>query len=135
MVAKKWMVVAGAVLLSGALVTGVAFAAERPAGKMAHGPMMGQKPDLDQLVKEGKITQAEADVLKQLQDLRQKAMAQLKTDAKAVIDQAVKDGKLTQEQADRLTKRGMRGPGAHGKHGFEKGKHHHDQAQPSKQQG
>lgn len=115
--AKRWLVAAGVVLLSGALVTGVAVAATAPEGKVAH-VHQGSKPDLDQMVKDGKITQGQADVMRQLQDVRRKAMEQLKTDSKAVIDQAVKDGKITQEQADKLKGPGMiwrhGGPGQHG---------------------
>lgn len=106
---KKWLVAAGAILVSGALVTGVAVAATAPAGKVAHRhheEMMGKKPDLQELVKEGKITQGQADVMAQLQGLHQKAMEQFKADAKAVIDQAAKDGKITPEQAERMKARG-----------------------------
>lgn len=123
--AKKWLVAAGAVLLSSALVTGVAMAASNPETKVAQGRQeMGQKPNLDQMVQEGKITQGQADVMTQLQALRQKAMQQLKADSKAVIDQAVKDGKITQEQADTMAKRGMmwhRHGGGPGKQGFAPG--------------
>lgn len=114
--AKRWLVVAGAVLLSGALVTGVAVAATAPEARAAHG-QMGAKPDLDQMVKDGKITQGQADVMRQLQAVRQKAMAQLKADSKAVIDQAVKDGKITQEQADKMAKAGIWRHGRPGMHG------------------
>lgn len=112
--AKRWLVAAGAVLLSGALVTGVAVAATAPEGRAAHGqhgPMMS-RPDLDQMVKEGKLTQGQADVMAQVQSLHQKAMEQFRADTKAVIDQAVKDGKITQEQADQMIARRsmMKGP-------------------------
>ncbi|HLO03591.1 MAG TPA: hypothetical protein VK191_10815 [Symbiobacteriaceae bacterium] len=113
MLTKKWLVAAGAVLLSGVLVTGVAVAATTPEGaQVAHGhhDKMGKRPSLDQLVKEGKITQAQADVMAQIQTLHQKAFAQFKLDSKAVIDQAVKDGKITKEQAEQLlTKHAMMG--------------------------
>jgi polyhydroxyalkanoate synthesis regulator phasin len=128
MLPKKWLIAAGAVLVSGALATGVAFAASSDKGtqgapnathpfKGAHG-MKGPKgpADLSKLVESGKITQAEADVLKQLQDLRQKQMAQLKADSQALIDKAVAEGKITQEQADKLKKPlagKFGGPGSH----------------------
>jgi polyhydroxyalkanoate synthesis regulator phasin len=112
MLPKKWLVAAGAVLVSGALATGVAFAASNDQGEAKgwfgpfHGfhAMKGPKgpADLSQLVESGKITQAEADVLKQLQELHQKQMAQLKADSQALIDKAVAEGKITQEQAEKL---------------------------------
>lgn len=136
--AKKWLVAAGVALLSGALVTGVAFAASSPEGRVAHQGQMGQRPNLDQMVKEGKITQGQADVMAQLQQLRQKAMEQLKADSKAVIDQAVKEGKITQEQADQMAKR-WHHRGAPGKHGHAPGKHSfmgpHRPTKPAGEQG
>lgn len=111
---KKWAAMTGAVLVSGALLTGASFAATAPAAA-AQAEQHQQK--LDQAVKDGKLTQAEADVRKALADLRHSAMAKLKADSKAVVDQAVKDGKITQEQATKLEKHGWgRGARHQGKH-------------------
>jgi polyhydroxyalkanoate synthesis regulator phasin len=94
---KRLGAIAGAVLVSGALLTGGAMAANLPS-KLAD--------KLQSQVQAGKITQNQADVVSQLFNLRQSAMTKLKADEKALIDQAVKDGKLTQAQADQLAKRG-----------------------------
>jgi polyhydroxyalkanoate synthesis regulator phasin len=93
---KKVGLTVAAVLVSGALLTGAAFAAGVPS-KMAD--------KLQQEVQAGKLSQGQADVITQLFGLRQSAMEKLKADEKALIDQAVKDGKLTQDQADKLQKR------------------------------
>lgn len=99
---KKWAAIAGAVLLSGAVVTSVAMASP------GHGAGSAKPNQVDKLVEQGKLTQAEADVLKQLQQLRRNHMEQLKKESTALIDQAVKDGKLTQQQAERLSKLGRK---------------------------
>lgn len=94
---KRLGAIAGAVLVSGALLAGGAMAANLPS-KLTD--------KLQSQVQAGKITQNQADVFTQLFNLRQAAMTKLKADEKALIDQAVKDGKLTQAQADQLAKRG-----------------------------
>jgi polyhydroxyalkanoate synthesis regulator phasin len=106
---KRLGAIAGAVLLSGALLTGGAMAANLPS-KLAD--------KLQSQVQAGKITQNQADVVGQLFNLRQAAMTKLKADEKALIDQAVKEGKLTQAQADQLAKRGDHfGEGGRHEHG------------------
>jgi len=107
---SKWGAVAGAVVITGAVLTaGIALAESSNSGAAAS-PSATQAPSkdrtnwLDEAVKSGKLTQAEADVMKQLDDLRKSAMEKLQADEKAIIDQAVKDGKLTQDQADKLSK-------------------------------
>ena len=109
----KWATIAGTVLITGGLIVGAAVAA--PAlSSSGNAPAAAQTPGqshLDKAVKEGKLTQAEADVLKQLGDLRKSYMEKYKADAKNLIDQAVKSGKITQEQADKMLK-------GHAKHGW-----------------
>jgi polyhydroxyalkanoate synthesis regulator phasin len=113
LIAKRWLVAASTVLLSGALATGAAFAAPgketqsttAPTARMhRYGSSPGARkgPDLDQMVKDGKITQGEADVLTELHALRKRQMGQLHADAKALIAKAVAEGKITQAQADKL---------------------------------
>lgn len=95
---KKLGAAVGAVLVSGALLTGAAFA----SGDAQSAPTKAEW--IDKAVEAGKLTQGEADTLRQLQDLRHSYMEKFKTDAKTLIDQAVKDGKITQDQADRMIK-------------------------------
>jgi hypothetical protein len=123
---SKWSIIAGTVLVSGALLTtGVVFAASgsnteaapAAAAAAAQAPAKTQADRLDAAVTSGKITQAEADVLKQLDGLRQAAMDKLKADSQTIIDQAVKDGKITQDQADKLAQHDDHMGGRDGHHG------------------
>lgn len=110
---NRFGVLAGALLVTGALVTGAAFASEAPA-------TTAQPQSVESNTKASALTQAEQDVLTQLKDLRTSVMEKLAADSKALVDQAVKDGKITQEQADRLLKHGGHKFGGHkfvGKHG------------------
>ncbi|HEY3366382.1 MAG TPA: hypothetical protein VGK74_15105 [Symbiobacteriaceae bacterium] len=114
-------VIAGTVLVAGSmLAAGAVYAAESVPTAPAAAAQPAAKDFLADAVKTGKMTQAEADVHKQLDDLRKAAMDKLKADSQAIIDQAVKDGKLTQEQADKLSK----GPGGFGPHDGNFGKGH-----------
>lgn len=110
---NKWAIIAGTTLVAGSLLAAGAVYASDSAPATPSGTTQPAKPDfkthLDDAVKAGKLTQGEADVMKQLDDLRQAAMDKLKSDSQAVIDQAVKDGKITQEQADKLSKPEGRG--------------------------
>jgi polyhydroxyalkanoate synthesis regulator phasin len=124
---SKWSIIAGTVLVSGALLTtGVVFAANgstteaAAAAATAQAPAKTQADRLDAAVTSGKITQAEADVLKQLDGLRQAAMDKLKADSQTIIDQAVKDGKLTQDQADKLAQHDDHMGGRDGHGGWDK---------------
>jgi polyhydroxyalkanoate synthesis regulator phasin len=107
----KWSAIAGTVVVAGGLLAaGAVYAADSAPNAAAPATTQTQKAApqdrLADAVSSGKLTQAEADVLKQIDALRQTAMDKLKADSQAVIDQAVKDGKLTQEQADKLAKGG-----------------------------
>lgn len=113
----KYAVIAGAALLAGSLlVTGSALAASGSAGDAPAASAPAKADRLDQAVADGKLTQAEADVIKQIDELRQAAMEKLQADVKAVIEQAVADGKITQEQADQMLSH--KGPGRFGHGGF-----------------
>lgn len=107
---RKWMAIAGAVLVVGALGSGAGLAAGGSTGNTAPGAHW-----IDSAVKAGKLTQAQADVMQQLVNQKRAAMTKLKADQKAAIDQAVKAGKLTQAEADqllqRLERKGHHGPG------------------------
>lgn len=101
---SKLAMIATSALVAAGVVAGVAFAANdsaTPAPAQADRAAM-----LDKAVEAGKITQAEADLLKQLAEQRKAAMEKLQADAKATIDQAVQAGKITQDQADKLMKKG-----------------------------
>ncbi len=117
--------IAGSVVISAGLLTGAALAATDgtvPTPAAVAAAVTGR---LEQAVADGRITQAEADVMQQLADLRASVMAKLQTDSQAIIDQAVTDGKITQEQADNMQKYGGRGFKGHGRPGgrgdFQKG--------------
>lgn len=99
---NKFTILAGSVLIAGGLLTGAAFAATAGTGATPAEKAAAQTERLEQAVKDGKLTQDQADVLKRLAELRQSAMEKLQADSKAVVEQAVKDGKLTQEEADKL---------------------------------
>gem|GEM_PF-5873005 len=83
-------------LITGVLATGAAFAA--PGGTK-----MDQK--LEDAVKSGKLSQGEADVMRQIGELRQNYKSQVQS----LLDQAVKDGKINQEQAGKLMHHGRHG--------------------------
>jgi polyhydroxyalkanoate synthesis regulator phasin len=107
-ISRKWGAIAGAVVVSvGLLAGGAVYAASQP-DQAAAPSAQGQSThkNLDHAVKEGKLTQGQADVMKQLQDLRQSYRQKFEADAKSVVDQAVKDGKLTQDQADKMLQHG-----------------------------
>ncbi len=95
---RKVGVAVGAVLLTGALLTGAAFASEEGKAPTA------QTERVDKAVQEGKLTQGEADTLKKLGELRRSYMEKYKAEAKALLEQSVKDGKITKEQAQRILK-------------------------------
>jgi polyhydroxyalkanoate synthesis regulator phasin len=127
----KWSAIAGTVVVAGGLLAaGAVYAADSAPNAAAPATTQTQKAApqdrLADAVSSGKLTQAEADVLKQIDALRQTAMDKLKADSQAVIDQAVKDGKLTQEQADKLAKGG---PGFGGPRGGGKGFGHGNMTQ------
>jgi|GEM_PF-5208538 len=110
---NRFVVIAGSALVAAGLLAGAAFAAG--TGTTLTVPSMADR--IDQAVTAGRLSQAEADVLKQVDSLRVSTMTKLHEDIQAVIDQAVADGKITQEQADKLQpyggSRGMgMGPGA-----------------------
>jgi polyhydroxyalkanoate synthesis regulator phasin len=98
---QKWSAIAGTVLVAGGLLAGSAFAAQK--GNAAEQPRADR---LEQAVKEGKLTQAEADLIKQLHELRHTYRQKFEADAKGLVDQAVKDGKITRAQADKLMHKG-----------------------------
>ncbi|HEY3367691.1 MAG TPA: hypothetical protein VGK74_21740 [Symbiobacteriaceae bacterium] len=122
-VTRKWAAAAGAVLVAGTLLAGgVALADSNTANPNSTNPTAVTAPvdkagHLDDMVKTGKMTPAEADVARQLMALRKSAMTQLKVNEKSLLDQAVKDGKITQEQADKFAQRhgGRRNRHADGK--------------------
>lgn len=104
-ITRRVGIIAGSVLLIGALATGAALAAGNLSGAKA-------AERLQQAVQSGKMTQGEADLLTQLDQVRTSYMEKMKTEIQATIDKAVADGTVTQEQADRLKKRqGGPGPG------------------------
>lgn len=104
---RKLGVAIGAVLIAGGLLTGAAFAAG--GGKGAE--------RLDQAVKEGKLTEGQAQVIKQIQALRESYRQKFEAERQGILDQAVKDGKITQDQAAKLKQPHM---GRHGKWQFKK---------------
>jgi polyhydroxyalkanoate synthesis regulator phasin len=128
---SRWIAIASGVMVAGAVSAGAAMAAtgsttpaptQAPAQTQAQSRAQSEAARIQAAVASGKLTQAQADVLKQLGDLRQAAMAKVKTDEKAVLDQAVASGKLTQAEADKLLQRGEmggqeRGKGGHGNWG------------------
>lgn len=99
----------GSVLLTGALLTGAAFAADD--GKEA----TAKTEWIDKAVQEGKLTQGEADTMKKLGELRRSYMEKYKAEAKGIVEQGVKDGKLTQQQAERMLNHKHKGHFHHGK--------------------
>lgn len=109
---SKLALIATSAIVAAGVVAGAAFAASdsatpAPAPAATDSAQATRAPfDLDQAVQAGKITQAEADLLKQLHEQRQAAMAKLQADAKATIDQAVQAGKITQGQANKLLAKG-----------------------------
>lgn len=96
-ITRKWVAIAGAVLVSGALLTGAAFA----AGGAGSGASSARP---EKAAHAANLSPGQTELHKQLQELRKSAMEKLKADSKALIDQAVKDGKITQQEADRLLK-------------------------------
>ncbi|HYG60880.1 MAG TPA: hypothetical protein VD902_22610 [Symbiobacteriaceae bacterium] len=89
---NKLGIVAGALLISGSLLTGAAFAAgdtdANPAKAVA--------------AAKATLSEGAQAVRTQLGDLRKAAMEKLQADSKALVDQAVAEGKITQEEADRM---------------------------------
>ncbi|MGE5675170.1 MAG: hypothetical protein ACM3XM_15075 [Mycobacterium leprae] len=103
-VKQKWMATAGAAAVTaGILTTGIAMAANgdttaasATAAPAASAQQSGQKghqfspeqlkAQLDQQVKDGKLTQGQEDVMLQLDSLRQASMTKLQADEKAAID-------------------------------------------------
>lgn len=116
----KVALLVGSTLVAGGLLTTAAFAATGDGAATTETPAASapvQKGfNLDQAVADGKLTQAEADVMKQVEDLRKAAMEKLQADTKAVVDQAVADGKITQKQADKMLSH--KGPGKEGHPGM-----------------
>jgi hypothetical protein len=136
---NKFAVIAGAAVVAGGLLTGVAFAASAATTAPATGttasapsttaPATGtaaspeakkaqheqnEAARLAQAVKDGKLTQGEADLHAQIDALRDAAMTKVQSDSKALVDQAVTDGKITQAQADNLVNGKGRGGFGHG---------------------
>jgi len=111
---QRVALITGSVLVTGGLLTGAALAATDTTVPTPTAIAAAVTGRLEQAVADGKITQAEADVLKQIQELRASVMEKLKTDSQAIIDQAVTDGKITQEQADSLKTYGGHGFKGHG---------------------
>jgi polyhydroxyalkanoate synthesis regulator phasin len=122
---QKWMAVAStAAVAAGVLMGGMAMAsasgtaaANTPAASSHQVGRKGLifspeqlKAQLDQQVKDGKLTQGQEDVMLQLDSLRQEAMTKLQADEKAIIDQAVQSGKITRDEATQLQQHGH-GPG------------------------
>lgn len=99
---RKLGVAIGAVLIAGGLFAGAALAAG--GGKGAE--------RLDQAVKEGKLTEGQAQIIRQIHDLRESYRQKFEAERLAIIDQAVKDGKITQDEAAKLKQPRM---GRHGK--------------------
>lgn len=118
MLKNKFAVIAGSALIAGSLMAGAAFAATgaaEPAATANAAEKAAFKAErIDQAVTDGKLTQAQADLLKEIEALRRAAMEKLQTESKALVDQAVTDGKVTQEEADSLLSH-------KGGHGFGKG--------------
>lgn len=99
MLKRKWTMIAGAALITGALATGAAFAAApastaRVTNRQAH--------------KLENMSEGQKELLKQLHGRRKTYMEQFRAEAKTMIEQAVKEGKITQEEADQLQQRGAR---------------------------
>lgn len=108
---SKIALIAASALLAGSLLGGMAYAATTKADAPAAGATLSERAAarkaemaerLAQAVTDGKISQAQADLMMQLGEQRLEAMTKLKADAQALIDQAVADGKITQEQAEKL---------------------------------
>lgn len=99
---KKIGATAGALLVTGALLSGAAFASSAVKEPPAKAEWV------DQAIQQGKLTPGEGDTLKRIGELRRSYMEKFKADAKTLVDQAVKDGKITQEQGDRMLKKGAR---------------------------
>lgn len=112
---KKWMTILGTTILSGVLVTSVAFAAGGEAVEQAANK---PSPGVQQLMQE-------------IRSLRQTRMEQFKTEVHGLIDKARSEGKITPEEATKLKERGgkgfhHRGPkgGRHGHKGGPRGELH-----------
>lgn len=137
---RRWALVAGTVLVSGALLTGAALASGSGAKPTAAQTETNRTPGesevqkqlsdlrqrhftqmrdeakaiIDQAVKDGKLTQEQADKMtnrfahpwgqrKSKMPHNLKGLTQ--DELKAKLDAAVKNGKMTQEQADKLMQR------------------------------
>lgn len=117
---KKMGTMAGAILVSGALITGVAFAAEATTTT----PPAASTETKAAVPATSQLTEGEKDIFTKLQELRKTYKDKLTADSKALVDGAVTEGKITQEQGDRLLQHGGKGgPGGKGfgrggKHGF-----------------
>lgn len=93
------------VVIAGHLLTGTALGAtERPVSPApcTSAPAKLDPYTLDQAVKAGKLSQGEADVLKQIVESRTAVVKKLQSESEAIIAEAVKEGKITQEQAEKL---------------------------------
>ncbi|HYF78180.1 MAG TPA: hypothetical protein VD973_13650 [Symbiobacteriaceae bacterium] len=121
---NKFAVLAGSALITATVLSGAAFAATTDstsadpssAASAASAPAKADRLSLDQAVADGQLTQAQADILKQLGDLRTAAREKIEADSKAIVDQAVAAGTITQEEADALlSHKGHGGGKGHGK--------------------
>lgn len=95
---QRWALMAGTALLCGTVLSSGALAAS-PSATRDSQPATNL---LERAVQEGTLSQGEADVIKEIGQLRKAAMEKLVADAKGVIEGAVKSGKITREQADRM---------------------------------
>jgi len=103
-----------AVLLSGALFTGIALAAGENSMGVPIAAMHGDRASLKTPSWVSELSEGGQATFKQLTDLRQSHMEKLKSESEALINQAVAAGTITQEQADRLLARGAKAGGKHG---------------------
>lgn len=122
-----WFRRLGLSLIAFGLLAGTAFGAPQPpapgASPAAPGvtaPSAAHPDPIDKALERGELTKGEADVLRQLHDLRKARMEQFRSEATAIVEKAVEDGKITREQADRMLRHGK-------KHRRE---HTHSHAQP-----
>lgn len=123
MLVRRWFLAAGMLLLAVIMVTGGAVAAPQAGARATYeSRVTGLNAKLERMVKEGKLTPGEAEVITELHHLHRKTMKQFRTEAKGVIDGAVKMGKITEEQGTKLRNhRFMMGRGKRRAPGAEKG--------------
>lgn len=99
MIKQKWTLIAGTVLIAGALATGAAFASAPTAtGKLAD----------RQVHKLENLSEGQKQLLQQMHERRRHYMEQFRAEAKTMIEQAVKEGKITQEEGEKLQQKGAR---------------------------